>query len=163
MVYFSDPAVGTVGRSLFVSHHEDDTLQELYWPMENNMTVFGFGRSDRPLSGLMTSTPQHFTIGLINGTGYEQNSKIVKSAYKDLAISIESVPNILMHLQTRGQVGAGSYIQCISNGQSTLTYQWQKNGLNIDGAISASYTTPANTLLDNGYTFRVNVTNSVAV
>ena len=160
--YFSDPAVGTAGRSLFVSHHEDDTLQELYWPMENNMTVFGFGRSDSPLTGLMSSTPQHFTMGLINGTGYEQNSKIVNSAYKDLAISIESVP-IIVTQPANQKVGLGqeATFSVSATGTAPLTYQWQKNGTNIDGAISASYTTPTTTLLDNGSTFSVNVTNSV--
>jgi len=36
-----------------------------------------------------------------------------------------------------------------------LTFQWQKNGLDIPGAIFASYTTPPLTLADNGATYTV--------
>ena len=42
---------------------------------------------------------------------------------------------------------------------TSLSYQWQKNGTNIPGATSASYTTPPTTILDNRSTYRVNVTN----
>ena len=42
---------------------------------------------------------------------------------------------------------------------TSLSYQWQKNGTNIPGATSASYTTPLTTILDNRSTYRVNVTN----
>jgi hypothetical protein len=43
---------------------------------------------------------------------------------------------------------------------SNLSYQWQKNGTNIAGATSASYTTPATTGADTGALFRVVVTNT---
>lgn len=39
-------------------------------------------------------------------------------------------------------------------------YQWRKNGVNISGAISTSYTTPATTLADNGSQFSVAVSNA---
>jgi hypothetical protein len=48
-----------------------------------------------------------------------------------------------------------------ASGTAPLSYQWQKNGSNISGATSASYTTPATTTADSGATFRVVVTNSV--
>lgn len=46
-------------------------------------------------------------------------------------------------------------------GSAPLSYQWQKNGVNIAGATSASYTTPATTSADNGAAFTVQVSNSV--
>src|SRR5260370_167271 len=45
-------------------------------------------------------------------------------------------------------------------GTAPLTYQWQKNGVNIAGATSSSYTTPATTTSDSGSTFGVVVTNT---
>src|SRR5207245_6125254 len=45
-------------------------------------------------------------------------------------------------------------------GTAPLGYQWQKNGVNIAGATSASYTTPVTTTADSGSTFRVVVTNT---
>ncbi len=45
-------------------------------------------------------------------------------------------------------------------GTAPLTYQWRKNGSNISGAISSSYTTPATTTVDNGEMFDVVISNS---
>jgi glucose dehydrogenase len=47
-----------------------------------------------------------------------------------------------------------------ASGTDPLTYQWQKNGIAIQGAMSASYTTPAAQLADDGAMFAVVVTNS---
>jgi Zn-dependent metalloprotease len=47
-----------------------------------------------------------------------------------------------------------------ATGTAPLSYQWRKNGTNISGATSASYTTPATTSTDNGATFSVVVSNS---
>ena len=44
-------------------------------------------------------------------------------------------------------------------GSAPLNYQWQKNGVNIPGAVSASYTTPKNVAADGGAAFTVQVTN----
>jgi ASPM-SPD-2-Hydin domain-containing protein/centrosomal CEP192-like protein/Ig-like domain-containing protein/immunoglobulin I-set domain protein len=48
----------------------------------------------------------------------------------------------------------------VAGGTAPLSYQWQKNGANIAGATSASYTTPATTTADSGSTFAVVVSNS---
>ncbi|MCA8912163.1 MAG: immunoglobulin domain-containing protein [Planctomycetes bacterium] len=43
---------------------------------------------------------------------------------------------------------------------SSLSYQWQRNGIDIGGAGSASYTTPTLTLADDGATYKCVVTNA---
>jgi Phosphoesterase family/Putative Ig domain/Abnormal spindle-like microcephaly-assoc'd, ASPM-SPD-2-Hydin/Immunoglobulin domain len=48
----------------------------------------------------------------------------------------------------------------VATGTAPLSYQWQKNGVNISGATAASYTTPATTTADSGATFRVVVSNT---
>src|SRR6266480_2497284 len=48
----------------------------------------------------------------------------------------------------------------VATGTAPLSYQWQKNGANIAGAISASYTTAATTTSDSGAKFDVVVSNS---
>jgi hypothetical protein len=48
----------------------------------------------------------------------------------------------------------------VAAGTAPMSYQWQKNSVNIAGATSASYTTPLTTTSDNGSTFDVVVTNS---
>jgi hypothetical protein len=49
----------------------------------------------------------------------------------------------------------------VSTGTAPLSYQWRKNMMNIGGAMSASYTTPATTSADNAAKFDVIVSNSV--
>lgn len=45
------------------------------------------------------------------------------------------------------------------SGTSPFTYQWRRNGSDIQGATSSSYTTPVLTLSNNGDTYRCRVTN----
>src|SRR5258706_333446 len=48
----------------------------------------------------------------------------------------------------------------VATGTAPLSYQWQKNGANIAGATSGSYTTLATTTSDNGASFTVVVSNT---
>jgi Ig-like domain-containing protein/immunoglobulin I-set domain protein/ASPM-SPD-2-Hydin domain-containing protein/uncharacterized protein DUF1573 len=47
-----------------------------------------------------------------------------------------------------------------ASGTAPLNFQWRKNGTAINGATSASYTTPAENTSDNGAQFTVLVSNS---
>ena len=74
-----------------------------------------------------------------------------------------SPPQITMQPANQTVVaGQSTTFSVVANGTSPLTYQWQKNQLNIAGATSASYTTPATTSADNGTSFQVVVTNPVS-
>jgi sugar lactone lactonase YvrE len=46
-----------------------------------------------------------------------------------------------------------------ASGTAPLSYQWQKNGVDIPGATQSTYTTPPATAADNGSLFRVIVSN----
>ena len=48
----------------------------------------------------------------------------------------------------------------VATGGATLAYQWKKNGADISGATSSTYTTPATSSADNGAIFLVSVSNS---
>ena len=80
-LYFADPVVN---RSLFLIHHDDDEAIDSYWPMNGEMTVFGFGRKD--LNKFMRTVPAQFTIGLCDEPSFAKVSKVVASAYRDLVI-----------------------------------------------------------------------------
>ncbi len=82
-VYFADP---TVGKSLFLAHHEGDSAFDSYRPMNGQMTVFGFGRKQTGLNSYMNQTPAHFTIGLIEQTSYAAAAELINSAIKPLDI-----------------------------------------------------------------------------
>ena len=47
-----------------------------------------------------------------------------------------------------------------ATGTPPLTYRWQKNGADITGATSSSYSTPVTTAADDGEMFRVMVSNA---
>ena len=48
----------------------------------------------------------------------------------------------------------------VAGGTAPLSYQWQKNGVNITGATASSYTTPVAATTDSGSTFDVVVSNT---
>ena len=56
--------------------------------------------------------------------------------------------------------GQSATFSVAATGSATLGYQWKKNGSNIDGATSSSYTTPATSSADNGARYSVSVGNS---
>jgi Ig-like domain-containing protein len=57
-------------------------------------------------------------------------------------------------------VGQTATFSVAATGTSPLAYQWQKDATPINGATSASYTTPATATSDSGSTFSVVVSNS---
>jgi len=56
-------------------------------------------------------------------------------------------------------VGQQAIFAVVASGTAPLTYQWSKNGVAINGATSASYTTPTTVLGDSGSTFVATVSN----
>jgi hypothetical protein len=56
--------------------------------------------------------------------------------------------------------GQTATFSVVASGTAPRSYQWQKNGVNISGATSATYTTAATTSTDSGSTFKVVVSNS---
>ena len=46
-----------------------------------------------------------------------------------------------------------------ASGAFSMTYQWRKNGVNMNGATGSSYTTPVTTTADNGTQFSVVITS----
>ena len=86
-LYFSDPGLQ---RSLFMAHHEPDTVKDSYFNYSDSMTVFGFGRSNDPLEAQLTAVGQHFTFGLLNDTSYTLCRDSINSAYRDLTVTLGS-------------------------------------------------------------------------
>lgn len=84
--YFSDTQKN---RSLFLSHLEDDNKVDSYKPMQNNMTVFGFGRDDG--SKHLISTPAHFIVGFIETNIYANAARIINSYSQNTNVTLASL------------------------------------------------------------------------
>ena len=72
-----------------------------------------------------------------------------------------TAPTITQHPAAQtATVGQSAIFTVAAGGTAPLSYQWQRNGSPIAGAVAASYTTPATTLADGGANFLVVVSNS---
>ncbi|HSE33358.1 MAG TPA: PQQ-dependent sugar dehydrogenase [Pyrinomonadaceae bacterium] len=70
-------------------------------------------------------------------------------------------PTITSHPSNQSVlVGQPASFSVVATGSETLTYQWQKNMVNIGGATAPTYDLLAAALIDNGAKFRCLVTNS---
>jgi hypothetical protein len=58
-------------------------------------------------------------------------------------------------------IGQTATFSVTASGTGTLTYQWFKNGVSINGATTSSYTTPATTSTDNNAFFFCYIANAV--
>ena len=87
----------------------------------------------------------------------------VTSAAATLTVNPASVGPSITTSPTNQTVTAGqtATFTVVAAGTAPLSYQWQKNGVNIAGATAASYTTPVTTTSDSGSTFAVVVSNTV--
>jgi hypothetical protein len=79
----------------------------------------------------------------------------------EATLTVTAPPSISTHPsdQTVAQ-GQPATFQVGANGSTPLSYQWQRNTVNISGANAASYTLSNATLADNGARFRCVVSNA---
>ena len=82
-LYFGD---GALDRVLYLIHEEDDDEVDSYWPMNHEMTVFGFGR--KGLNKYTTQVPAHFIVGFCENTDFAAVSRTVASACRPLSVAV---------------------------------------------------------------------------
>lgn len=71
-----------------------------------------------------------------------------------------TAPTITTHPSNQTVLqGQPATFSVVASGTATLTYQWQRNQVNISGATSSSYTLQSAAFADNGAKFRVVITN----
>lgn len=69
-------------------HHEDDDASDQFWQMQENMTVFGFGRQYMCCDTYLTAVPNVFTVGLAEATDIPTATAIIESAWRPLSITL---------------------------------------------------------------------------
>jgi putative Ig domain-containing protein/centrosomal CEP192-like protein/Ig-like domain-containing protein len=83
------------------------------------------------------------------------------TAQQPLSIQILAAPTITSQPTSRTiTAGQTATFSVTASGTAPLSYQWTKNGTAISGATLSSYTTPTETVSDNGAQFAVIVSNS---
>lgn len=71
-----------------------------------------------------------------------------------------SMPNILIQpMDVSVSAGESAIFQVKVESSGTFTYQWQKNSIDIPGAVNSEYITPVLTIADTGSVFSVVITN----
>jgi hypothetical protein len=97
-----------------------------------------------------------FSVRISNGGG------AVTSSNATLTVDpIVVAPTIATHPANASVVvGQSATFSVAANGTTPFTYQWRRDGVNVVGATTASYTTPATVTADNGAVFSVVVGNS---
>jgi hypothetical protein len=101
-LFFSDP---TSGRSLYFAHHQDDAIVDSYRPMNDEMTVFGFGRDLS--SRFLSQTPSHFTMGFKDSVELAAMSNTINSAYRDVAVTLSAPESQAPYSLTIDKQGSG--------------------------------------------------------
>src|SRR5271154_646127 len=105
---------------------------------------------------IMSDNNSTFQVVVANSVGSVTSTAGTLTVTPDaVAPSVTSQP-----ASTTVMVGQAATFSVAASGTQPLSYQWQKNGAAIGGAVSASYTTPATTSADNGSTFAAVITNT---
>ena len=100
-----------------------------------------------------------------NGASYgvvvSNGATSATSSSASLSVVAPTIPAIVTPPAAQSAAaGQSAQFSVTAAGSPLLTYQWQKNSVNIAGATGAVYTTPSLLSTDSGSTFDVVVTNS---
>ena len=145
------------GRYFFAEHCNSyiSTLD----PSNNNaVQVFAAGMTSGDWIGIvdLDISPDGSLYYLINGSG-SSNGLL----YRIFFGGGNDPPSITVQPQSQVKtVGQPVTFTVQASGATPFSYQWQRNGANIPGATSTSYSIASTTLSDNGAGFRCVVTNS---
>ena len=85
-LYFVDP---TQQRSLYLVHHEADNLTDSYSALNDEMTVFGFGR--KSVTAYMNQTQTQFSFGLVDAVSFNDLQTAVNNVTLPMTFNTSSV------------------------------------------------------------------------
>jgi hypothetical protein len=75
-----------LNRSLVIVHEAAADCQDQYWPMENNMVVFGYGRQYKCCDKYLSAVPASFTLGFVESAHPAEIKKLVKDQLYDYTL-----------------------------------------------------------------------------
>ena len=144
------------GQAATFSVTATGTAPLIYQWQKNGVAISGATSSTYTTPAESTSdNGAQFAVVVRNSVGNVISNAVTLTVNPDPAPAITAQP--ASQTITAGQTASFSVT---ATGTAPLSYQWQKNGTAIGGAISSTYTTPATTASDNGAQFAVEVSNS---
>ncbi len=129
-------------------------------PRERAHFDFGIGTASR--ANIRVNWPSG-VVDLVKGVAANSTIQVVEGSGgpTPTATPTPSPPTITQQPHNRKVVaGRTATFQVTAIGSLPFSYQWRKNGADIPGGTSSSYTTPPTTLDDNGSRFSVVVSNT---
>ena len=148
----------TVGQTATFSVTATGTAPLNYQWQKNSANISGATASSYTTPATATTdNGAKFDVVVSNSAGSKTSSMAT------LTVSAAAVGPTITAQPTNQTVNAGqtATFSVTATGTAPLSYQWQKNTVNISGATAASYTTPATLTTDNGAKFDVVVSNAV--
>lgn len=157
LAYGSNPATYTTGTAIPANS-----------PTSSGGSIGSYGVSPALPAGLSLNA----STGVISGTPTlataaapytVTGSNSAGSSIATLTITVIDPVVLAITTQPANQTvlaGQTATFTVVATGAGTLTYQWLLGGVAIPGATSASYTTPATVLADNGGSFTVQVADA---
>src|SRR6202035_868378 len=132
----------TAGQTATFSVTASGTAPLSYQWRKNGTAISGAAAASYTTPAETTSdSGAQFTVVVTNSAGnVTSNAAILTVNPAPVAPSITTQP--VSQSITAGQTATFSVT---ASGTAPLSYQWQKNGIVVSGAISSSYTTPAET------------------
>ncbi|MFN0156602.1 MAG: carbohydrate binding domain-containing protein [Bacteroidota bacterium] len=126
-----------------------------YQWLRNGLAIPGATAPAYLLTATMPDSGALFLCVVTNavGTDTSDEARLFVNGTRPL-ITSDPEPQIVAQGQT-------ATFSVVAIGTGSLSFQWQKNGVDIPGAIGSSYATPQTVLSDSGAMFRCMVTNYV--
>lgn len=140
-----------VGQPLNLIVAATGTTPTFQWRL-NNTNLIGQTNDTLSFNSLTTGNSGTYTCVVSNSCGSVTSNNIVVLVNANTAITTNPTPQAAC-------VGNTATFSVAATGAG-LTYQWRKNSVNIPSANSASYTTPATVIGDNGANFDCIVTGT---
>jgi hypothetical protein len=147
----------TVGQTATFSVTATGTAPLSYQWQKNSANISGATAASYTTPATVTTdNGAKFDVVVSNSAG-SQTSTMASLTVNAAAVAPTITTQPANQTVTVGQTATFSVT---ATGTAPLSYQWQKNSVNISGATAASYTTPATVSGDNGAKFDVIVSNA---
>ena len=125
---------------------------------------YQWSKNGTDISGATSSSyTSPATTSADNGAVY---AALVRNAYgwvysSNATLTVITAPTVSTQPSSQTvTAGQTASFSVTASGTAPFTYQWRKNGINISGATSSSYTTPVTSSADNGALYSVVVGNN---